>query len=123
MVRCGQEATPMNQVVVNAPNRWRLETPGAEGWPRSARPGAARKYFMASADCHANEPADLWSSRMDKKYHDRLPRVITDKDGVQWRICEGYRPDRLRLSTLEGEDLARNKAGATALGRIADQEA
>jgi len=45
----------MNQIVVNEPNRWRLETPGAD-WPRSARPDAARKYFMVSADdlaaCH-----------------------------------------------------------------------
>ena len=46
-----------NDIVVNEPNRWRLETPGHGGWPRTARPGAANKYFMISADCHANEPA------------------------------------------------------------------
>ncbi|MBI3199280.1 MAG: amidohydrolase, partial [Rhodospirillales bacterium] len=112
----------MNRIEVNAPNRWRLDTPGAAGWPRSARPEAARKYFMVSADGHANEPATLWFDRMDKKYHERLPRVVTDKDGVQWRYCEGYRPDRLRLSTLEGEDMARNKAGADPLGRLADHD-
>jgi len=38
--------------------------------------------------------------------------VVTDKDGIQWRVSEGHRPDRLRLSTLEGEDAARSKAGA-----------
>ena len=54
----------MTQVVVNAPNRWRLETPGAD-WPRSARPDAAKKYFMVSADGHANEPANLWVERID----------------------------------------------------------
>ena len=107
------------EIVVNEPNRWRLKTPGAN-WPRSARPDAAKKYFMVSADGHATEPATLWFDRMDKKYHERLPRVVTDKDGVQWRMCEGYRPDRLRLSTLEGEDMARNKAGADPLGRLAD---
>ncbi|MBL8674099.1 MAG: hypothetical protein JNL07_04360, partial [Rhodospirillales bacterium] len=58
----------MNQVVVNAPNKWRLETPGSDGWMRSARADAARKYFMVSADCHANEPADLWATRIDAKY-------------------------------------------------------
>src|ERR1044072_1548153 len=100
----------MTQVVVNAPNRWRLETPGAD-WPRSARPDAAKKYFMVSADGHANEPANLWVERIDAKYRERLPRVITDKDGVQWRVSEGHRPDRLRLSTLEGEDQLRSKAG------------
>ena len=112
----------MSQIIVNEPNRWRLDTPGAAGWARSARPDAARKYFMVSADGHANEPATLWLDRMDKKYHERLPRVVTDKDGVQWRYCEGYRPDRLRLSTLEGEDMARNKAGADPLGRLADHD-
>ena len=55
------------------------------------------------------------SSAWTSKYRERLPRVITDKDGVQWRVSEGHRPDRLRLSTLEGEDLARNKAGADPL--------
>jgi hypothetical protein len=100
----------MNQIEINAPNLWRLETPGASHWPRSARPDAAKKYFMVSADGHANEPANLWFERMDKKYHDRLPRVVTDKDGVQWRVCEGYRPDRLRLSTLEGEDRSAGSA-------------
>src|SRR5258708_27508771 len=106
-----EEEETMSQIAVNAPNRWRLDTPGAAQWPHSARPDAAKKYFMASADGHANEPANLWFERMDKKYHERLPRVVTDKDGVQWRYCEGYRPDRLRLSTLEGEDMARNKPG------------
>ena len=110
----------MSQIVVNEPNRWRLDTPGASNWPRSARPDAAKKYFMASADGHANEPANLWVQRIDEKYRERLPRVITDKDGVQWRVSEGHRPDRLRLSTLEGEDQARNKAGADPLGRLAD---
>ena len=50
----------MNQIVVNEPNRWRLDSPGAAGWPRSPRPDAAKKYFMVSADGHANEPATLW---------------------------------------------------------------
>jgi predicted TIM-barrel fold metal-dependent hydrolase len=112
----------MNEIIVNAPNRWRLETPGAEGWPRGARADAARKYYMVSADCHANEPVDLWLKRMDRKYHERLPHVITDKDGVQWRVSEGHRPDRLRLSSLEGEDAVRNKAGADVQGRLLDHD-
>src|SRR4051812_50116120 len=82
----------MNQILVNEPNRWRLDTPGATGWPRSPRPDAAKKYFMVSADGHANEPANLWVERIDAKYKDRLPRVTTDKDGVQWRGREGHPP-------------------------------
>src|ERR1700732_3075956 len=112
----------MGEIVVNAANRWRLETPGCEGWVRTARPDAAKKYFIVSADCHANEPANLWLERMDKRYRDRLPRVVTDKDGVQWRVCEGYRPDRLRLSTLEGEDQVRNRAGADPVERLKDHD-
>ena len=50
----------MDAMTVNAPNLWRLETPGHAGWTRTARPGAARKYFIVSADAHVNEPADLW---------------------------------------------------------------
>src|SRR5258707_13179387 len=109
----------MNRIQVNEPNRWRLESPGATGWSRSARPDAAKKYFMASADGHANEPANLWVERIDAQYKDRLPRVITDKDGVQWRVREGQRPDRLRLSTVGSEGMARNKRGADPPRRLA----
>jgi predicted TIM-barrel fold metal-dependent hydrolase len=59
---------------------------------------------------------------MDRKYLDRLPRVITDEHGVQWRVAEGYRPDRLRLTELEGEDLLRSKAGADPEERLADMD-
>ena len=107
-------------IVVNEPNRWRLETPGNSGWPRSARPGAANKYLMISADCHANEPATLWAERIDKQYRERVPRVVTDDKGVQWRVSEGHRPDRLRLSDLEGEDQTRAKAGADPQDRLRD---
>src|SRR5262249_59958711 len=77
----------MSAITVNAPNRWRLETPGHPGWSRTARPGAAKKYFIVSADEHVNEPATLWLERMDQQYHLRLPRVVTDERGVQWRVC------------------------------------
>jgi len=112
-------ATP-NDIVVNAPNRWRLETPGHAGWPRSARPGDPNKYLMISADCHANEPATLWAERIEPRYRHRVPRVETDANGVQWRVTEGYRPDRLRLTDLEGEDMARQKAGAHPEDRLRD---
>ena len=109
-----------NDIVVNEPNRWRLETPGHGGWPRTARPGAANKYFMISADCHANEPATLWAERIDTQYRDRIPRIVVDAQGVQWRVSEGHRPDRLRLSDLEGEDQTRAKAGADPHDRLRD---
>ena len=36
-------------------NLWRRETPGATGWPRSARAGDPSKYFML-CDAEANAP-------------------------------------------------------------------
>ena len=112
----------MTTETVNPPNQWRLDTPGHAGWARTARPGDPRKYFIVSADSHVNEPADLWATRIDAQYRERLPRVITDANGVQWRVSEGHRPDRLRLSSLEGEDLVRSKAGADPEARLADMD-
>ncbi|HEX7213674.1 MAG TPA: amidohydrolase, partial [Methylomirabilota bacterium] len=101
--------TASTDIVVNEPNRWRLDTPGHAGWPRTARPGDPRKYFMVSADCHANEPHDLWATRIDETYRARVPKVITDENGVKWRVSEGHRPDRLRTDALEGEDGLRQR--------------
>ena len=108
------------QTEINAPNLWRLETPGHTGWARTARAGDPNKYFMVSTDSHANEPADLWVTRIDAKYRERVPRIITDEQGVQWRYCEGYRPDRVRVMSFEGEDWLRQQSGADVQERIRD---
>jgi predicted TIM-barrel fold metal-dependent hydrolase len=113
----------MSDVAINEPNLWRLETPGHAGWERSAHAADPNKYFMVSTDCHANEPPDLWATRMDAKYKDRVPRIITDENGVQWRYCEGYRPDRVRVQSFEGEDWLRSKAGADPADRLKDNRA
>ena len=110
------------ELTINAPNVWRLQTPGHASWPRSARPGDPRKYFIVSADAHANEPADLWATRIETKYRERVPRVIVDADGVKWRVSEGHRPDRLRTDELEGEDRLRQLAGADPVQRLRDME-
>jgi predicted TIM-barrel fold metal-dependent hydrolase len=104
-----------HQIVVNEANQWRLQTPGATGWAQSARAGAPNKYMMISSDTHANEPGNLWAERIDPKYKDRLPKMWVDEKGIQWRKMEASeQPDRLVLARLEGEDLARSRAGATA---------
>ncbi len=112
----------MNEIPINAPNLWRLETPGHSGWAHTARPGDANKYFMVSTDSHANEPHDLWEKRIDAKYRERVPRIITDEKGVQWRYCEGYRPNRIMVNSFEGEDWVRSRAGADPAERAADNE-
>ncbi len=105
---------------VDEPNRWRIKTPGHQGWKRSAHPEDPNKYFMVSADTHANEPAKLWSERLEKKYRERLPRIEVDANGVKWSISEGYQRSRLLDSRLEGEDHIRAKAGATPEERLRD---
>lgn len=104
-------------------NEWRLDTPGIDGWQRSARPDAQNKYFIVSADCHVQEPADLWSTRIDKKYKDRVPGFAFDKDGNRLQKTEGFRPMRLRNIQFGGEDKMRNQSGTVPEERLADQEA
>ena len=112
----------LQNVPINDENLWRLDTPGADGWERTARAGDPNKYFMVSTDCHANEPPDLWATRLPKEYRERAPRIITDDKGVQWRYCEGYRPDRVRVMSFEGEDWVRSKAGAEPAQRLEDNK-
>ena len=112
----------MNEIAINVENLWRLETPGHEGWMRTARAGDPKKYYMVSTDSHANEPPDLWVTRLPQKYRERAPRVVTDENGVQWRYCESYRPDRIRVMSFEGEDWLRSQAGAEPELRIRDNE-
>ena len=102
------------------PNLWRTETPGSKGWARSAQPGHPDKYFMVSADCHANEPGNLWHERIDAKYKERLPSIRVDEKGGRWQVTEGFRPVKLRSLKFEGEDLERARAGADPEERLRD---
>ena len=103
-------------------NAWRLETPGVEGWSRTARPGDPRKYFIVSADCHANEPKELWHERMPEADHARIPGVSVDEQGRSWQKTEGFRPIRLQGVRFEGEDRERNQTGRTPKERLRDHE-
>lgn len=93
-------------------NTWRLETPGAEKWARTARPDdhTKKKYFMVSCDTHLNPPPKLFQERIDKKFLDLLPRIEV-RDGVRWMVQEGNKPQRLYDAEMFGDDLARSKAG------------
>jgi predicted TIM-barrel fold metal-dependent hydrolase len=105
-------------------NAWRTETPGPQGWARTARPDDPHKYFMVSADCHANEPPDFLSSRLEPEYARRLPRIEVDENGDRWVVTEGYRPQKLRdRSDFGPEDQLRNDSGRTPQERLADHAA
>ena len=41
-----------------------------------------------SADGHVVEPADLWTTRMDKQFRDRAPRVESRED-ADYYVIEG----------------------------------
>lgn len=102
-------------------HRW--ETPGIEGWTRTARPDDPTKYFMVSADCHVHEPVDLWERRVEQQYRHRLPRIEVDEDGVRWQVTEGHRPTKIRDLKLAGEDLVRDKHGnAVPAERVRDMD-
>lgn len=66
-------------------------------------------YKLISADSHVSEPPDLWSTRVDKKYRDRAPRLVTDLPGKEGaysftramprtRSASGSAPARARRS-------------------------
>jgi predicted TIM-barrel fold metal-dependent hydrolase len=41
-------------------------------------------YRLISADGHFCEPGDLWTARVEKKYQDRVPRIISFPQGDGW---------------------------------------
>jgi predicted TIM-barrel fold metal-dependent hydrolase len=127
-------------------NEWRQETPGAAGWPRSARPTDPNKLLLVSADCHAQEPSSYLAERIEPEFLDRIPRIERREDGSEWVITEGNRPqlvkrgagrptvqerqsyerpehDRHSSARMEPEDVRRNTSGLTIEQRLADQAA
>lgn len=109
-----------SEQLIDEKNVWRLETPGVEGWNRTARPNDPNKFFMVSTDGHVQEPNDLWQTRMTKKFRERLPGVSVDSKGKKFQKTEGFRPLRLRNIEFKGEDARRNGAGSTPDERISD---
>jgi len=102
-------------------NVWRLETPGNEGWERSARPDAADKFFMVSADGHVQEPRDFFRPRIPAEYHERLPGIVIDAKGDQFQKTEGFRAAKLEwVQPFEGHEQLRNRSGLTPEERITD---
>jgi predicted TIM-barrel fold metal-dependent hydrolase len=48
----------------------------------------ALPFKLVSADSHVQEPPDLWTSRIDARFRDRAPHVVTRPDG-EFFTCEG----------------------------------
>ena len=47
-------------------------------------------YRILSSDDHVIEPADLWTSRVEPKFRDRVPHIERREDG-NWWYCDGQR--------------------------------
>ena len=79
-------------------NAWRLESAGPTSWGDRLVTGSRDKYFIVSADSHANEPLDFLTSRVtDPQFKERLPRVKVDSEGIQWLHTDGWPPQRVSV--------------------------
>jgi len=67
--------------------------------------------FTVSVDCHVLEPMDLWSTRIDKKFRDRLPHVEV-VGGKKYMVVEGHKNQRVIDSNFQGLEIERSKAGS-----------
>jgi len=96
--------------------------------------GEMENIGLVSADSHVMEPADLWTKRLDRKYHKRAPRII-EKEGVPFLKVEGLRPYPVAgayAAGKSGEELKEHHAkeglksarpgGWDPVARIKDQE-
>ena len=101
------------------PNAWRKHSPGSIAWSRSPHANTGNKFFIASADCHAQEPNDFLTARMPDNYQERLPGIVLGSDGGKFQKTEGFRPIRLSDLKFEGEDLERAEAGKSPIERLA----
>jgi predicted TIM-barrel fold metal-dependent hydrolase len=62
-------------------------------------------HSLIDADTHVNEPPDLWSTRLPKKYLDRAPRMQRFDEGDAW-ILEGVKdPINFGLNAAAGLDI------------------
>ena len=116
------------EITADENNAWRLDTPGNDGWSRSARPDSKDKFFMCSADGHVQEPNTFLKDRIDEQYHARLPGVIqmpTEKgassDPELYQKTEGFRPAKINWTKpLEGLDKRRQDGGRDPQVRLDD---
>lgn len=104
----------VNDIEVNPENEWRLEGTEPSGWAKTVKPHDSNKYFMVSCDTHLTPPPTLFQDRLDKKWLDLLPRYEI-RDGKKYLYMPGRgEPERIITVDFQGEDLARQKAGALA---------
>jgi hypothetical protein len=75
-----------------------------------------------SADGHVVEPADLWATRMDRRFRDRAPRVESRPDG-DYYIIDGFPDSSVGLEGVAMEDKIAGKLDSPKGRRHADTRA
>jgi len=62
-----------------------------------------RKFELISADSHILEPPHLWTTYMAAKFHDKVPRVVSDGDGGQaWQFAADTAPAPIGIYASAG---------------------
>jgi len=62
-----------------------------------------REYRMIDADCHTLEPPHIWTTWLPRKFHDRAPKLVKDRDGGDaWQFQPGTPPMEIGLVTTPG---------------------
>ncbi|PON19043.1 amidohydrolase [Candidatus Entotheonella serta] len=59
---------------------------------------------LISADSHMVEPPDLWSTRLDKAFRDRVPGFVMDPKGKKglYFVCDGLEPRLMSSAFASG---------------------
>jgi predicted TIM-barrel fold metal-dependent hydrolase len=60
---------------------------------------------LVSADSHVVEPGDLWTTRMERRWGERIPRVVVGHEGRQgaFFVCEDVPP--FGIAAFSGADI------------------
>ena len=83
---------------------------------------------VISADSHVQEPPELYSERMDRRYRDRAPR-FEERDGATYSIVDGKKPRRVDIAKERADEddqdreFRNDPSGGRDIGRrLEDQE-
>jgi predicted TIM-barrel fold metal-dependent hydrolase len=72
-------------------NRRRLQTPGSQEWDPPIRLDAPNRHLVIAVDSHVSEPADFYEQGgIDARFYERLPRIVTDDEGRQYSVVDGF---------------------------------
>ena len=57
---------------------------------------------LISTDSHFTEPPDLWTERIDRRFADRAPRLVSEPEADWWH-ADGFRLSSLVSGVLLGK--------------------